>query len=310
MQDACYGVRWTGAYGPPFAHAQDACAMTEIALKLLPAEPGGECDAAAVGAAEDDWFQLAPLADGSNVLRWRGLCAFVVDAAGRQIAMRREQAADWESVWAYLLNHALAYALSAQGIETLHATALYLQGFGAIAVAGRPGAGKSTLAAAMIRQGAALISDDMLVLEEDGAHINVWPGAPRLKLFPEVASTVLGADPLANLNPYTHKALLALPRQRHHRRRAPLRAIYVLAQARPETLSITPMQPRHALRDLLASTFNCLDADRRRLGTLLSFAGMLAQRVPVLELGLPHGLERLPSLAAEVAGDARVRVGR
>jgi len=75
---------------------------------------------------------------------------------------------DWASILPF---QALPLAATIRGLEVLHASGVVLHGK-AVLVAGPPGAGKSSLAAALVRAGAQLLSDDAVALQlSDGALI-------------------------------------------------------------------------------------------------------------------------------------------
>jgi len=78
-----------------------------------------------------------------------------------------------------------------QGIEPLHCTAVVVNG-GAVGFLGDCGYGKSSLAAAFLQAGYPLLTDDLLVLKEEGRHFLAYPSFPRIKLFPEMAEAFLG----------------------------------------------------------------------------------------------------------------------
>ncbi len=86
------------------------------------------------------------------------------------------------SEWTALLPaQALPLAATLRGFEVLHASGVVLRGRAAL-FAGPPGAGKSSLAAALLQHGAALISDDTVALEQHGAVLLAHPGAALLQL--------------------------------------------------------------------------------------------------------------------------------
>lgn len=74
--------------------------------------------------------------------------------------------------WANILPfQALPLAATIRGLEVMHASGVVLDGT-AVLVAGPPGAGKSSLAAALVRAGGWLLSDDAVALQlSDGALI-------------------------------------------------------------------------------------------------------------------------------------------
>lgn len=85
------------------------------------------------------------------------------------IAVTPHLHADPAEVAAMLIATALPAALWLQGRYVLHAAAVRLPGrAAAIAIAGPSGIGKSTLAAALVARGAALLADDSVALDDDG----------------------------------------------------------------------------------------------------------------------------------------------
>ncbi len=88
--------------------------------------------------------------------------------------------ADWSTL---LPAQALPLAATLQGLEVLHASGVALAGRGrATLLTGPSGAGKSSLAAALLRRGAALLSDDTVALESRDGTLIAHPAAALLAL--------------------------------------------------------------------------------------------------------------------------------
>src|SRR5213593_346883 len=136
------------------------------------------------------WFEDRMLSDRRRYLRWRGLFEFLVAADGRRIVARPLPglARMPRAFETYLLGQVLSFALIARGLEPLHATAVVVVGGGAVGFLGDCGRGKSTLGAAFLRAGHALLTDDLLVLRAAGYGFRAAPGPPRIKLFAEPAA--------------------------------------------------------------------------------------------------------------------------
>jgi hypothetical protein len=84
--------------------------------------------------------------------------------------------------WATLLPaQALPLAATLRGFEVLHASGVVLAGRASL-FAGPPGAGKSSLAAALLRRGAELLSDDAVALSAEEGTLIALPGAALLHL--------------------------------------------------------------------------------------------------------------------------------
>jgi hypothetical protein len=100
--------------------------------------------------------------------------------------------------WACILPfQALPLAATIRGLEVLHASGVVLDGR-ALLIAGPPGAGKSSLAAALVRAGAQLLSDDSVALELGDGALTAHAGSIVLQLRP-AEDERLSADERAEL---------------------------------------------------------------------------------------------------------------
>jgi hypothetical protein len=195
---------------------------------------------------------------GYFVFLYRDGARFAVEHHGGEVW------ADWpenytlEDACTYLLGPVMGFVLRLRGITCLHASAI-ATGDDAVAFAGAPGAGKSTLAAALAQKGFPVLSDDIAALKEEEAHFLVQPGYPRLNLWPDSASALLGYEnALPPITPTWDKRYLALNEDgcRFAKQPLPLRAIYFL-DAREAALSdsvIEEVAGRDALMALVANT--------------------------------------------------------
>lgn len=251
------------------------------------------------------WFEHRRLDDGRRYVRWAGLFEFVIAADGGRISARRVAHAPGtgRAFETYLLGQVLSFALIARGLEPLHATAVVV-GDGAVGFLGDCGQGKSTLAAAFVRAGHALLTDDVLVLRDDAGGFRAAAGPPRVKLFPEPARRILG--PHARGTPMNGRGgKLVFPLgARAACGDAPVRALYVLRpERRARAITIRRLPPRHAFVALTRNTFNACVLDRARLARQFHLATRIALRVPVKTLAYPRGLDRLGGVRAAVEAD-------
>jgi len=111
---------------------------------------------------------------------------------GREIVVAPHERADDAAIALFASGPALAVALQQRGALVLHATAVEVRGR-AVALLGEKGAGKSTLAAALVARGHALVSDDVVVVADGVQPPTVPAGARALKLAPD-AARALGID--------------------------------------------------------------------------------------------------------------------
>jgi hypothetical protein len=251
------------------------------------------------------WFNHARLPDGSEYLRWSGLFEFLVAADGRRIDCRPLARAAREPFQTYLLSQVLSFALLKQGIEPLHATTVVRDGQ-AIGFVGDCGAGKSTLGAAFLAAGHALLTDDLLVLKADGKRFLAYPGPPRVKLFPETAERLLGKYARGTpMNTLTPKLIIPLDGQAASQP-AILKALYLLPAPtgrQPRSITLRPLSPRRAFLELLRNTFNAIVVDAPRLERQLDQTARLVTRVPIKSLSYPRSLALLPAVRDAIESD-------
>jgi hypothetical protein len=250
-------------------------------------------------------FCYATLDDGSQYLRWSELFEFRITSDGRRIVGQRLGRGALEAFQTYLLGQVLSFALVKQGIEPLHCTAVVIDG-GAVGFVGAGGAGKSSLAAAFLSAGAPLLTDDLLIITDEGGALTAHPGPPRIKLFPEVATRVLRTRSGTRMNRLTLKLIVPLGADgRCWRRAAPLHALYVLGSTRSgrPDIVIRRLSPQRAFVTLVRNTFNTIVSDPSRLRSRLHLVGRVASAIPVKRLVFPRRLSLLPAVRAAIERD-------
>jgi hypothetical protein len=174
-------------------------------------------------------------------------------SSGRRITVDPEETAATRDVRLFLLGSALGAVWFQRGYFPLHASVVVMDGK-AVAFAGDPGAGKSTLAAWMHTHGHALLCDDVCVVRFDNETTPMaYPGFPRLKLWRD-ALTALAIDRTGLPRDYARadKFHLAVP-ERFWRDPVRLEKIFVLefsdAGRPPEVQPIPPARAVPLLRD-------------------------------------------------------------
>jgi hypothetical protein len=256
------------------------------------------------------WFECGSLPDGRIYLRWAELFEFLISPDARTISFQRLRKASNESFSTYLLGQVLSFSLLAFGYEPLHATAVVIDGE-AVAFLGDCGYGKSTLGAAFVARGHALLTDDVLALEPREGTWMAHAGPPRLKLFPSVARKVLARGAGSPLNPGTSKLVLPLVAGKASKSMVPLRALYVLPDpARRDgrarsVVGITPVVGQDAFLELTRAAFNLIQVDRARLANQFAMATSLVRDVPVRRLAYPRTLSSLGAVCDAVLRDVR-----
>jgi hypothetical protein len=192
------------------------------------------------------------------------------------------------SEWSTLLPaQALPLAATLQGLEVLHASGVVL-GDRATLLAGPSGAGKSSLAAALLRRGAALLSDDTVALEWREGTLIAHPGAALLQLE-ATEHERLSTSERAVLGPPE----AFLDKQRYSpstiASATPFGELFLLERATrgPPLERIEAVDPFA----LLASTFNLSVRTPERLARHLDLAVALAATERIYRLRVQPGID-------------------
>jgi hypothetical protein len=199
-----------------------------------------------------------------------------------------------EPDWAFILSaQALPLAATLRGFEVLHASGVVLDG-GAVLFAGDPGAGKSSLAAALTREGAGLLGDDAIALRKRDGHLLAHPGAGSLYLRPAERDRLSAAErgSLGPATPFAGRERYATPTSAA----APLVALFLLERAErgPAVERLDRVDPF----ELLAATFNLSVRTPARLTRQLDLVGALAEGGFVHRLRIHPGDDATDSAAA------------
>lgn len=282
---------------------------SEIALPELPACAGRRpADLTIVrGASRPVEGPSGAVIDRAGaVLRWPAVGTFHVGDGGR--ALRVEPAPGVaDALLAFpLLGPVLACALHLRGRYLLHASAIRVGG-AAIAMMGDKGAGKSTLASALLSAGHPLLADDLVAVDPTRTGHEAAAGFAQMKLS---AAALARLDvPRAQVRPQAHpaidKACVLVDRFAHEP--APLARLYVVA--RGAAAQIAPVPAEAALRTVLrfayAARFGAQALGPARAPGHLRRAAALAQAGLVRRLVVPDGLDRLSEAVAAIEADVR-----
>ncbi len=223
------------------------------------------------------------------------------DAAARSITCWRRPDGTEDFLRAHLLGRVLGTVLHDDGYLVLHGSAV-LTPSGVIGLLGPKGYGKSSLALALARAGAPLLTDDTLATGVTD-HPYALPGIPTTRLLPDSAAALgveLGSDERADGKRVGsldgHMPLATEP--------APLAAIYLLLPASTidgdRAAATAPLPATSALAALTANSKVGEMLGAEAGGELLRRAAALLARVPVKGLVVTRELARLPEAAATV----------
>lgn len=232
-------------------------------------------------------------------------CAFAVSPDGKHVESRSLPSVPHDDLLTLFAEPVMRTVFRRRDMLSLHGAALESGGKGIILL-GRKGAGKSTLAAAMVEAGWNLVTDDLArVCERDGEWV-IEPGFAQLKMTPDTAQA-LGYDlavlprrwssPEAVDDPLVNKYIRKLDAPKHA---VPLSALYILSPAtadEPAPLSAS-LQPAERVRAVIEH----ISDDPAAPGTpaspkMLQRAFAMLGKAQARSLALPRRYNALPDAA-------------
>ncbi|WP_245513539.1 MULTISPECIES: serine kinase [unclassified Mesorhizobium] len=238
-------------------------------------------------------------------LSWQAVGTFLISDASR-IDVDPAPGIDDPLLAFPLLGPVLALTLHQRRLLVLHASAVAMGGQSVIFM-GDKGAGKSTTAAAMIRAGHLLLTDDVVALDlSDPSRPMILPGFPQLKLAADAADAIRIGQ--AEVRPQVHPEI----EKAQHRLQAgfsgeavPAARIYVLE--RGERAAIAPLPGAGALPAIIKFSYVTRFGRQALVGdfasTHLGQCAHLAARVGASRLAVPAGLERIDEAVALIERD-------
>jgi len=185
---------------------------------------------------------------------------FELTAAGDRIRYRLPEGIPEVTLRHLLLDQAIPRALTLRGLLVFHASAVATP-WGAVGFLGASGTGKSTLAAALAREGWPHLSDDSLVLEPRPREPNPVARASYrgIRLWPEGARRLGGGEgaPVAHFNSKRLLGPADAPGVVFASRGAPLARLYALAAPEDHdgAVRVATLGPREALITLVRHSF-------------------------------------------------------
>lgn len=201
-------------------------------------------------------------------------------------------------VRAHLLGRVIATAMYHDGLLPLHASAV-LTREGVVAFLGPKGVGKSTLAAALVRAGAPLVTDDTLPVDLSEVPM-AWPGVHTLRVH-EDARAALVMDHTDEFSRERKRNVKPIAESLRASTAQPLAACFLLSPSeesgRKEALIKTPFAPVLAAAALTAHVKTGRMLGPGAAAGMLERAARLVHLVPVHQLSTVRNLARLPQVA-------------
>jgi hypothetical protein len=285
----------------------------DVVLELVDGLPSpiAACLRYRSGAPDDVGARVEVIDDarGHTAFRYGDGTAIDVDHRARPARIRAAIAPGQtlEDLTAYLYGPVLGFLLRAWGRLALHASCVRVDD-GAVLLAGPPGAGKSTTAAALASRGHAVVSDDLTAFSLDEDAPLVWPAFDHLRLWPTSEALVLdgGDTPLERITPTWDKRRFPLHGPAFVEGPCPVRAIVVLRERRDGARAMMrTLAPARAVVTLATLTYANYLLDAPMRAHELMQLGALVRTVPVLAVTPPTGRNGLDLLCNAILDAAR-----
>ncbi len=236
-------------------------------------------------------------ADGTALLQVAAVGRFLL-RNGVEITVEPAPSATPLEIETMVMGPVAGVFLHQRGIFPLHASCVEIGGI-AIAIAGSSGRGKSVLAAALVRHGATLFSDDICALRLlEGQPAAALQGGTGLGLWPDARAAVGGEYEWLPIRPGHAKRVARL-----HAADLGSRPLATIIRLAPERGNVTPGISRLCGPAAVAPPIAEL-IYRFSLGRLLGHGQhlyrdvmRLAGAVPIYELQRPLGLGRIEEAA-------------
>ncbi|MBF0335542.1 MAG: serine kinase, partial [Alphaproteobacteria bacterium] len=227
-----------------------------------------------------------------------GVARFLVDPDGRRVVVEPQPGAPQPLLRAFLLGRVLAILCFKRGLLPLHASCVRIGGR-AHAFSGPRGTGKSTLAAAFLRRGHAVLADDLTVIDlaAPGGPM-VWPSFPRLKLWRDAAQAMgVATDGLDRVEWVGDKFNVPLA-EGFHADPLPLEAIDHIENGEGETTR-RPLAGMAAVEAMLGAVYRMRIALRIGAGpAVMADVARLCRAAPGFRLMRRPGLDEIDAVAA------------
>lgn len=236
-------------------------------------------------------------------LWYEHLCtaSYLISGEGSWIEYFPLPNADPQALRFDILGRVMALALHAGGYLPLHGSAVQVDS-GVLGFIAPKGFGKSTLASALVRAGARLVSDDLLVIQPS-AEVRVLPGIPQLRLRDDSFGSLEPQVGRVERGPDGKQVISELPDSRIMPHPKRLAAVYWLQPTDGSDRKAATREPLAGLevaRTLVSHGKNASVMGPVQMMELLERALTVARSVPVYQLGISRDLGRMREVTEQL----------
>ncbi len=244
--------------------------------------------------------------NGQYLLRFSGMADFMLDFNHSTIECHPSPGTPVETIRHLLLDQIMPRFMGHQGDLILHASAIILSDGTGLAFLGKSGWGKSTIASSFHQNGARLVTDDGLLLEEKDGYSLGTAAYNGARLWQDSADTVFpDRYDLTTVSHYSDKKRLILHDQDGSPPEIGVSAIFLLNDpietASPNRIKIEPVEGADAIMAMIKRSFLLDAGDMESVARQFSSASRIAFTNPaVYSLSYPREYDNLTELRAAI----------
>ena len=239
----------------------------------------------------------------SVTLNFRGFATASVSASDKTVHIRPECAElSSDTLQHIAMDSLLPRLISENGGLVLHA-ATVSDGAEALCFVGASGQGKSTLSAAMEREGWTLLGDDAIEIWTEGDEILARSPYRSLRLFPDSTQQLFGDTPpnIAPVADYLDKWRIDSDDVAQPCDPIRLKAVFVLGpDDGSDTISLKRMSQTELCMALIAQSFALDPIEPNGVRRRMKTAGTVASVIPGYEINYPRKFDRLSEVIAQI----------
>ncbi|MDO8870306.1 MAG: hypothetical protein Q7V10_06090 [Methanobacteriaceae archaeon] len=260
----------------------------------------GDFDYSSKKIISEGVFRIAShyiLTEESMYLIWNNIdiCQII---KGEEIIVNSQTSIDETFLRALILGPALGILLHQRGRLVLHASAVNMNDV-AVAFMGHNGAGKSTTTFSFMNSGYPLIADDILSIEFRDNLPVVFPGLPRIKLWPESMEIFDKSMESFPIHPESRKRSFLV--DDFCNQVVSLKHIYVIENK--EKTYLEELKPQEALIELIRNSYCANIFQNSDQATNLEEYAKIVKNVSIKQLNIERSLDKIPEMVNLVEKD-------
>lgn len=242
------------------------------------------------------WYSVGRMPNGELTMRVYGLCDIVINAERNHVEIALLHPADKGMAQVMATGTIPALLLYLDGVPVMHSSAVTCADGRTIAFLGRSGQGKSTLAALMCRNGAELLTDDVLPVVRQ-RPVTVSFGSPEVRL--REAARALAAESFRTSA--DARLVVALRPEDAPISERQLDAIFIPLPNRESVLEVFRLSKAEAHVSLMRYPRLLGWQDPKVIRTMFGLASAVAETIPVFGARVPWGPPFRDDIARTIA---------